>query len=420
MGKLLVPGLTEILKTIVTSFFRLVGGLKSPGCGSRLRRDEPALWKVSSNQSAGPSAEPDPNVLNCRVQLTGQEDAFTVEICGSIHATSDMHYTIVQISITDITDGIPHAQPVHSRVEQWQIQDSPVFVYNADLGRLPNHVTTLSNWISIARLSIDWMIFPRRGERKLQFSTLILSRWNGQELACATSTFTYENPAFGYIDLQENSRRTKTLTVALAFAVSAADNKLFNCEVELIKNWARRNIGVSGKAPGKRHPAESLKLAQASNNTKHELDKALDEAVGFFRDGNQLDTYKICKEIVEIAPLADRYDILDLCLRVAQADGVAAVEELALLKNLASWLEVDTNRFREMMAKILPAGMHEVKDVEVILGVTSNMSKDKTRKHLNKEYSKWNARVTNTDSEIQTQADDMLKLIAETRSEYIE
>jgi len=419
MGKLLVPGLTEILKTIVTSFFRLVGGLKSPGCGSRLRRDEPALWKVSSNQSAGPSAEPDPDVLNCRVRLTGQEDAFTVEICGSIHATSDMHYAIVQISITDITDGIPQAQPVHSRVEQWQIQDLPVFVYNADLGRLPNHVTTLSDWISVARLSIDWMIFPRRGERELQFSTLILSRWNGQELACAASAFTYENPAFGYIDLQENSRRTKTLTVALAFAVSAADNKLFNCEVELIKNWARRNIGVSGSAPGKRHPAESLKLAQASNNTKHELDKALDEAVSFFRDGNQLDTYKICKEIVEIAPLADRYDILDLCLRVVQADGVAAVEELALLKNLVSWLEVDANRFREMMAKILPAGMHEVKDVEVILGVTSNMSKDKTRKRLNKEYSKWNARVTNTDSEIQTQADDMLKLIAETRSEYI-
>ncbi len=106
-------------------------------------------------------------------------------------------------------------------------------------------------------------------------------------------------------------------------------------------------------------------------------------------------------------------------MRVAQADGVAAVEELNLLKNLASWLEVDKNRFREMMAKILPAGMHEVKDVEVILGVTSDMNKDKTRKHLNKEYSKWNARVTNTDSEIQTQADDMLRLIADTRSEYI-
>jgi hypothetical protein len=38
---------------------------------------------------------------------------------------------------------------------------------------------------------------------------------------------------------------------------------------------------------------------------------------------------------------------------------------------------------------------------------------------LNKEYSKWSARVTNTDPEIQSQADQMLKLIAEARSNYI-
>jgi hypothetical protein len=409
MGKLLIPGLTEILKPLATYFFRLVGGSKSP-----------ALWEMASNQNDGTYAKPDPNVLNCRVQLTGQEDAFTVEICGSIHATSDMHYAIVQISVTDITDGITQAQPVHSRVEQWQINDSPVFIYNADLGKLPNHVTTLSEWISVACLNIDWMIFPRKGERKLQFSTSILSRWNGQELACAESTFTYENPAFGYIDLQQNSRRTKTLAVALAFAVSAADNKMCNCEVELIKNWARKKIGVSTNARGRKHPAESLKSAQASNSSKYELEKALDEAIAFFRDGNQLDTSNICKEIVEIAPLADRYDILDLCLHVVRANGVAATEELTLLKNLADWLEVDADRFREMMAKILPAAMHEIKDAEVILGVTSDMGKDKTRKHLNKEYSKWNARVTNTDSEIQIQADDMLRFIAETRSEYID
>jgi len=145
----------------------------------------------------------------------------------------------------------------------------------------------------------------------------------------------------------------------------------------------------------------------------------LDQAVGFFRDGNQLDTYQICKEIVEIAPVAERYDILDLCLHVAQADGVAAAEELALLKNLANWLEVDTNRFHEMMERILPVNIHQVKDIEVVLGVNSDMSKEKTRQHLNKQYSKWNARVTNADSEIQDQADQMLKLIAEARSEYI-
>jgi preprotein translocase subunit Sec63 len=62
--------------------------------------------------------------------------------------------------------------------------------------------------------------------------------------------------------------------------------------------------------------------------------------------------------------------------------------------------------------------MHEVRDMETILGISSDMSKEKVRKHLNKEYSKWNSRVTNADPDIQSQADQMLKLIAEARSQY--
>jgi 23S rRNA U2552 (ribose-2'-O)-methylase RlmE/FtsJ len=103
---------------------------------------------------------------------------------------------------------------------------------------------------------------------------------------------------------------------------------------------------------------------------------------------------------------------------VAQSKGSVTAEELTFLKNMASWLEVDSDRFRIMMEKILPVDMHEVRDVETILGITSDMSKERVRKHLNKEYGKWNSRVTNADPDIQTQADQMLKLIAEARSQY--
>ncbi len=383
----------------------------------------PVLPKVGLNEAAKPCEQPDPKVLNCRVQLIRQEkdnrvfDAFNVEIRGSIHAPGDRHYTTVQVLITDVTDGITEAKPVQARVEQWQqspqtqkkafaspqLYDSPAFCYNADLGRLPHAESILSDWTAVAQLDVTPMIFPRKGKRNLHFNISILSRENGEELACATCTFSYENASFGYIDLQENIQRTKTLAVALAFAVSAADKKLYDCEVELIKNWARGNIDVS----------------KVSDKARRKFDKALDEALGFFLDGNQLDTYKICKEIAEIAPLAERCEILDLCLRVARANGSVAAEELAILKNLANWLEVDMNRFRAMAEKILPVGMHQVEDVEVTIGVNSNMSKEETRRHLNKEYRKWNARVTNFDPEIQTQADQMLKLIAEARSQYV-
>jgi len=394
------------------------------------------LQKENSNQRVESSAETDLQTLNCRVKLTKQErdgvvfDTFAIEICGSIH-TPIPHIqtdTILKTSIIDITDvshqlslrerflsklgrstmtesQLMHNKilPVHTNIKKWQLQNSPVFCHNADLGKLPNEVTTLPNWTVVAQICLDWLVFPRKGKRNLHFNTSVLSRNNGEELAHAQCTFTYENTEFGYIDLQENIQHTKILTVALAFTVSAADEKLYNCEIELIKNWARENINA----------------ASVSNKTRRNLDKAMNKTIAFFRDGNHLNTYKICKEIVQIVPVADRYDILELCLYVAQAKGSAAVEELTLLKNLASWLEVDMDRFREMTERILPVNMHKVKDIEVILGVTPEMSKEKTRQQLNKLFCKWNSRVTNSNRAIQDQADQMLKLIAEARSQYI-
>jgi hypothetical protein len=369
------------------------------------------LHQAEPDRLQEPSPPIDMGVLNCRIQWTKLEeensvyDAFSIEICGSIHAPNDMCETTLQISILDVMEGAPATKVVQSRLRQWSSQEGPdpsAFCYRARLGKLPNRVTTLPDWTAIAQIRFDWLLFPRKGKRQLQFTTSIMSADSNQELACAQCEFTCENPTFGYMNLQENIERTNILAVALAFAVSAADSKLYDCEVELIKNWARDNILENS----------------ASDKDERKLDKALDKTIAFFRGGNKLDTYKICDEIVGIAPVAQRYDILDLCLYVTQSKGSATAEELTFLKNMASWLEVDSERFRIMMEKVLPVDMHEARDVETILGITSDMSKERVRKHLNKEYSKWNSRVTNADPDIQTQADQMLKLIAETKGQY--
>jgi len=350
------------------------------------------------------------SAFNCRVQLTRQKkddsvfDAFTIEVAGSIRTASDNDYATVQILVSDVTDGPDKPKQVLSEISNFEFQipnfSKPVFCYRADLGRLPNRVTTLSDWTTVAHLNLGWLLFPHKGKRVMQFSVSLLSGQNGQELAHAERLFIYENPAFGYIDLQENVHRTKSLAVALAFAISAADNKLYHAEIQVIKQWAMANLLPSG-----------------SIGTK--LEEALDHAVRFFQKGNQLDIYKVCKEIVELAPVSDRYDILDLCLRVARAKGTVAAEELTVLKDLANWLEIDMDRFRTMMEKILPVNLHQVKNTEVILGITPNMGRENTRRQLNRYYRKWNSRVTNADPEIQAQADQMLKLIAEARSQLV-
>jgi len=355
------------------------------------------------------SLSPRTNTLNCRVRLTNPEnagssfDVFNVEICGIIIAAGNMPYTIVQIFIADITDGPCRAKPVYAKIKKWQIQDSPAFIYTSELGKLPNADTVLSNWTAVAQLNIDWLMFPRKGCRVLQFITSILSRDTGEELACAVCTFTYDNPGLGYIDLQESVQRAKILTVTLAFAVSAADNKLYCREIELIKKWARANLDAFG----------------ASEKAGRKLEKALNKTVAFFRKGYKIDTCKICRELVETAPPAQRYEVLDLCMRVVQAEGVASRQKIAALKNLAGWLEVDADRFRTMMEKILPAGIYQVDDIEVVLGINSDMDEEKARQQLNREYRKWSARVISSDPQVQTQADYMLKFIAEARTAYV-
>jgi len=401
---------SKLLGLTDRTVFRDLGNqLRMPGQFDKIKSW--LLHQAEPDRSEESSPPIDMRVLNCRIQWTKLEeennvyDAFSLEICGTIHAPNDMCDTTLQISILDVTDGASDAKVVQSRLRQWSSQDGPdpsAFCYRARLGKLPHRVTTLSDWADIAQIRFDWLLFPRKGKRQLQFSTSIMSADNNQELARTQCEFVCENPAYGYMNLQENIERTNILAVALAFATSAADNKLYDCEVELIKNWARDNILENS----------------ASDKDERKLDKALEKTIAFFRGGNKLDTYKICDEIVGIAPVAQRYDILELCLYVAQSKGSATAEELTFLKNMADWLEVDADRFRIMMEKVLPVDMHEVRDVEAILGITSDMSKERVRKHLNKEYSKWNSRVTNADPDIQTQADQMLKLIAEAKSQY--
>ncbi|MEN6332869.1 MAG: hypothetical protein ABFE01_01335, partial [Phycisphaerales bacterium] len=189
----------------------------------------------------------------------------------------------------------------------------------------------------------------------------------------------------------------------LAFSVGAANGKLLDPEVNVIYAWVKTNFGS----------------ADVSTGARLELERALQKTAGFFRKGGTLNLQPICGEIVEIAPLIGRIEILDLCLRVAAAKGQVTAAELQILKNLSDWLQVDRARLRTMVEKILPVEMHQGHDAEMILGVTKGMSQEEARVQLNREYAKWSSRVISTDPSIRRQADQMLKLLGQARSQYV-
>ena len=395
--------MTEIIKNISELLNQLCIKLKT-------------LCKKDSNRFIEFATQPDVGVLNSHIQLSKQKgdknvDVFEVQICGSIYTSDNLTNTgntKLIISIVDVTDGRNKSQRVLAANKQWSNfinDDSSAFSYNTDLGKLIHKITIISDWTVVARLPVDWLILPRAGYRQLQFEVVVLTADGKQKLASTQSDFTYENENIGYLEIQENIERTKILAVALAFAVGAADGNLKDCEIELIRRWANDNLTENSNKSSKR--------------ADKKLNKALNKTVTFFRNGHRLNVNAICSEVAEISPNGQLYDILELCLKVAQAKGTVAAEELTLLKNMTSWLNINTDKSHLMMQKMLPIDIHEVMDVETVLGITSDMSKEKARKHLNNEYRKWNSRVTHSNPHIQTQADQMLQLIAQARSQYI-
>ncbi|MHC4132729.1 MAG: tellurite resistance TerB family protein [Planctomycetota bacterium] len=347
--------------------------------------------------------------LNCRVDLIRQQkgdsevDVFNIELLGMIQASDINQKAIAEVFINDQTSILNESIPVYSSTKEWRFDDSEVFCFISDLGRLPNKETRIQDWTEVAQIRSEWLILPHKGKRRLQFVVYVVSEENGERLAKAECFFDYECEVLGYVERRENMQRADTMAIALAFSVSAVDNKLYKCEIELIKEWARRRFG----------------LKNASIGVRKKIEKALDKTLSYFVAGKGLNVFKLCEEIAQIAEEGQRYDILELCLRVAGANGQVFGEELKLLQQLGLWLEVDKDIYQEMQEKILPVTMHDTADADSVLGLGEEVSREEAQGLLNKEFRKWNARVTNSDPEIRKQADHMLNLIAHARNQYV-
>jgi hypothetical protein len=347
--------------------------------------------------------------LRCRIDLIHQEkgdyqvEIFNIEILGIIKTSDINKKAIVEVFINDQTSILNERKPVYSNTKEWRFDDSDVFCFISDLGRLPNKETKIPEWTEIAQISSEWLVFPHKGKRRLQFVVYVVSEETGERLVKAESFFEYENEALGYVESRENMQRANTLAIALAFSVSALDKRLYKCEIELVKEWARLRLG----------------LKNSSLSVRKKIEKALDKTLSYFVAGKGLNVFKLCQEITQIAEQGQRYDILELCLRVAGANGQVFGEELKLLQQLGLWLEVDKDIYQEMQEKILPVTMHNAADADSVLGLGEEVSREEAQGLLNKEFRKWNSRVTNSDPEIRKQADHMLNLIAHARNQYV-
>ncbi len=365
----------------------------------------------------------DINKFNCRCTLVKNEDdedndnretaanyehfvnnydSFRLEICGSIHAPRDLHEATARVFVSDITDGLYKAISVRSSIDQWQMKNSRTFCYQAQLGRLPKAETVLSDWMSIAEFSCDTLMLPKKGTRLLQFRTSIFSHKTNEEIAHAAYEIVYENPDQGYLDVEDDIYHANNLGVYLALAIAGSGGQKTTQKVnKLIEKWASGNLDRNHR-PGKM----AIKAHQIYTRI-----------TGRFKLIEKIHNTEICGHINDIAPLAVKCNIILLCLHIIAAGKEISNGQIIMLKNTARLLDIHTDRLRTMIEDLRPFAMHEVKDMEISLGITADMNSEQVKQQLNTEYRKWNSRVINTNADIRDEAENMLELIGEAKEE---
>jgi len=332
-----------------------------------------------------------------------QAVTFAVKICGSIQTPELTDYAIVNIRINDVTDTEEKPFAARTALKQFRLENSNIFSFTSDLGKLPGKIVQLDDFTEIARINSDWLLLPRKGFRNIEFIISVTTNNNTHQAAFSTYTFEHYNQDFGYLDMIENAQRAKALAIMLAFAVASADGRITDAQIVMIQDWIKNNIH-----------------SVAANADRNALDKAFKRTINLIKKGKRIDAQKVAFQISEISPLALRYDIMQFCIFIAAADSVITSQKLMTLNFIAEKLGLDNAAFLDMRDKVLPPHIYKIDNAHAVLGIAQNMDFTQQKNLLNQQYKKWNARITSSNPDIRQQANNILSVIADMRSALIE
>ena len=338
-------------------------------------------------------------------RITGDEfkwDVFKIQMKGAVDGPYANVPVKTIVQIFDTTDG--SEEIVLCTYEDFQKGDSEVFWHESERWNLPYADTIFTEWSQVIQVPKMFLVLARKGSRKLKFKVSIVNTLNDNILSQSTSTVSYQNTDAGYKDAIEHREYFEEMVIKSAMLVSASDGEMDTSEAKIVTNWIQKRISRYTESSQSEHKARlNAYVKDVYSEIKNE----------------SIDIYDVLDGIDNIASEGDKFELFQLCLDVAKADGEADKKELEMVHDIADYINLDEKQFRSMIEKTLPIQMHTGKQTpETILGITSNMSDSEIKKHLMTEYRKWNQRVANSDPEIRKQAEDMIQIIANLRKKY--
>ncbi len=347
------------------------------------------------------------NVFKCRViddTFEGGEsdfDIFHIQMKGIVEGPHDEFDVKYIVQMLDVTNG---KSVILSTIEEFQRKDSTVFWFESSIDELPYESTIFKDWSTTAKIPKLFLEFPRSGSRKIEFKVFVVDANTDKILSEDNTIVTYYNSDKGYQDKSEDKEYFEEMIIKTAMLVSASDGKIDFTEANVVKSWIQKRI--------------SFYKDEYKDAEKERLNGYIKEAHREIQN-NDINIYDALEGIEHIASDGEKFELFQVCLDVAQADGEADKAELEIVHDIADYINLDRDQFKSMIEKTLPVTMHtSPANEENLLGVTSSMTEMEIKRILREQYQKWNARVASTDPKIRAQAEEMIQLIAEAKKKY--
>ena len=329
-------------------------------------------------------------------QPTQQDQFFRIQIVGRIPTEQDHVDTDVKVEILDITEGQSHAHPILSSDENFRNEENSSFRLVQHNGIVPNKNAVLARWITVTQFPCHILRFAYRGRRKLLFHTTVVETESQKKLVSARQIVEYVYCCDGYREV--HGRRLEVLSACVELSAIVLGSAACSEDIKgLWSEWIQQKADVFVSADEAAKTIETIQSRFAGVTLQ-----------------------RSSEIILAYGKNTDRFLAMELALRTAEFGGVVSKENFEKLVQAAHMLEIQQDRFLSIAQKILLSSDCQIEAPSQLLGITSDMDGDSFRKRLNEEYRKWNARVTHPDAQIRSQADQILTLIAEIRSQRLQ
>ena len=333
-----------------------------------------------------------------------------------VKKTTDVHFIV---SIFDQGAGGEQA-PVFSTLEEFQEPGGVAFQsLRLVEGLKPGY--GYSDWVTVGLIVPSFLVTPVSGRRSLQVWLRMVDANADYPIVDGLSNPSYRANLIwtqqlkldvrirekGYVEAEEDQLKARLLAVRLAIAVSMSDGLAHPKEAGIVRDWVARHLQIYS--------------AERREEVKRQFNQEIENAFSAAK-AKTLNLYSTCIELDGLGLVSLKYEAMELCYDVMAADGIAAKEELDVLRTIAKALVLDEKKLETIRDKRL-TGLnldgHADQEAANVLGIQPGWGPDQIKSHLRKEFTKWNNRLTTLPEGLKReQAQKMLDLIGQERKKY--